>query len=579
MQTVRSSASALSILVAIAMPALLVGCSNGGAPESGGGAGADAGADGAGVVPGFGGEDASLGPADEAGAIEQPTTCAQAASSRSYVGCEFWPTVVFNPVYSVFDFAAVVANASAVPAEIKVERGGSQVATVTVAPGDAEPVFLPWVAELKGKDFDSCTGGARPTASVRVNHGAYRLTSSVPVTVWQFSPLEYKSGSGGPAGKNWACPYPPALCNGNGHDCLSVNNGATLLLPAPALTGNYRLFGQSSSTYGSAYPAETDQDSPGAYAITATRDGTNVTVSLVAGADVEAGSGVPATKGGSSLTFALDAGDVVQLLGTRGATYNAKDSDLSGSLVSADKPVQVIAFNAITDIPSPLQAGSGWADHLEETVLPAESLGNHYLVAPPTAPQGNTVGHYLRFYGNRDGTTLTYPSGGMPPGAPTTLDAGQVVDVAAPVNEPFEVRGSHELAIASIMMGSQIQDPSADPRGDPSLSFAVAVEQYRHQYIFLAPPDYEVSYADIVIPSGAHVALDGAPLTGAASPIGSSGWSVVRQLLAPAGKGAHRLESDKEVGLQIMGFGHATSYYTSGGLNLKLIAPPPPPPK
>ena len=511
------------------------------------------------------------------GDLEQPASCAEAASARSYVGCEFWPTVVFNPVWSVFDFAAVVANASAEPAQIAVDRGGASIATSTVAPGEVGVVYLPWVNALKGGDFDGCTSGARPTASTLVPQGAYHLTSSVPVTVWQFSPLEYMAGAGGPPGKTWTCPYAPASCNGDGVNCLSVNNGASLLLPTPALTGNYRLFGESSTTYGSAYPPATDQDSPGGYAITATANGTVVTVSLVAGARVEGGSGVPATSGGGTLTLKLDAGDVVQLLAARGATYNAPDSDLSGSVVASTNPVQIISFNAITDYPSPLQAGNGWADHLEETVLPAEALGRHYVVAPPTAPAGNTVGHFVRLYGNRDGTTLTY-AGTPPPGAPTTLAAGQVVDLAGPVTEAFEVQGSNELAIASIMMGSEVQDPGADPRGDPSLTFVVAVEQFRHRYVFLAPTDYDVSYADVILPPGAHVTLDGAPLSGPSTSIDGS-WSVVRQPLAKGKNGAHALEADQPVGLQIMGFGHATSYYTPGGLNLTRIAPPPLPPR
>ena len=35
----------------------------------------------------------------------------QAAEVRSYIGCDFWPTVVGNCVWSVFDYAVVVANA------------------------------------------------------------------------------------------------------------------------------------------------------------------------------------------------------------------------------------------------------------------------------------------------------------------------------------------------------------------------------------------------------------------------------------------------------------------------------------
>ena len=141
-----------------------------------------------------------------------------------------------------------------------------------------------------------------------------------------------------------------------------------------------------------------------------------MTVTLVTGANVVAGTGVTATSGPSALTFTLNAGDVVELLGARGQFWGDADSDLSGSLVTATQPVQVISLNAITDVPSPAVAGQGFADHLEETVLPAESLGSHYVVAPPTTPTGTTVGHYVRFFGNRDGTTLTYPSGSPPAG-------------------------------------------------------------------------------------------------------------------------------------------------------------------
>jgi IgGFc binding protein len=556
----------------------------GGGGQSGGG-GATIGSGGGLIGGGDGGSSGGSGlPTDD------PQTCADAEAAKSYVGCEFWPTVTFTPVWHLFDFAAVVANASQSEAEITVDRGGNMVATAKVAPGSLEKIYLPWVNELKGSDFDKDTRGGRPLSSVRLDKGAYHLKSTVPVTVWQFSPLEYKAGSGGPPNKDWTCPYPPTLSNGNGIDCLSVDNDASLLIPTPSLTGTYRLFGKS-GTRGPAVP-ENDDDAPGAFAITATQDGTNVTVSLLAnpaaGAgpnhDVEAGNGVAATTGGNKLMLSMNAGDVVELLSTRGSRWLAPDSDLSGSLVEANHPIQIIATVPITNIPTPAVAGNGYADHLEETVLPAEVLGNHYLVAPPTAPKGNAVGHFVRFYGNRDGTMLTY-SGTTPPNAPTMLNAGDVVDLKVPgtknevpVTEPFEVQGDHEFAVASIMMGGQLQNPTTDPvgsEGDPSMSFEVAIEQFRQSYIFLAPTDYAASYADVLVPSGAQVTIDGAPLSGPSSPVGAAGWTVVRQPLGPGMNGAHVLRSDQPVGLQFMGFGHATSYYTPGGLNLNLISPPP----
>ena len=38
------------------------------------------------------------------------STCADAATQKSYVGCDYWPTVTPNAVSSDFDFAVVVAN-------------------------------------------------------------------------------------------------------------------------------------------------------------------------------------------------------------------------------------------------------------------------------------------------------------------------------------------------------------------------------------------------------------------------------------------------------------------------------------
>ena len=38
---------------------------------------------------------------------DDPTSCAEAAGDATYVGCDFWPTVTYNPVLENFDFTAV----------------------------------------------------------------------------------------------------------------------------------------------------------------------------------------------------------------------------------------------------------------------------------------------------------------------------------------------------------------------------------------------------------------------------------------------------------------------------------------
>lgn len=497
-----------------------------------------------------------------------PPTCADAAQYQTYVGCDFWPTITYNPVLTNFDFTVVAANGSDEPAEIVVERDGQMVATDTVAPGQLVAIPLPWVDALKGPQFDAQTTGPRPDSSVRVDGGAYHLESSVPVTLWQFNPLQYTDDV-------QDCALEQQI--GLGESCLSVSNDAALLLPSTAMTGNYRVFGKDSvkGTTGGY------DDTPGGIAITAPHDGTEVTVRLVDGAQVVGGSGVDAIAAGGMAQFTLDSGDVLQLLGQPGMFWGDAHSDLSGSLVTADQPVQVISFVALSSSPSPEVAGEGYADHLEETIPPAEVLGDHYVVTPPTSAQGENVGHYVRFYGNFDGTTLEYP-GTTPAGAPTTLDAGQVV--AFETSESFEVHGSDSFAIGMFVKGGQVQTPGEVPTiGDPAFSLAVPVAQFRTDYIFLAPTDYLVSYADIVIAADWTAELDGQPLTSVPEPIDGTEWVVHREPLGPGQGGAHRLttlgQGDVEgapAGLQIMGYGHATAYMMPGGLNLQQISPPPP---
>jgi hypothetical protein len=51
---------------------------------------------------------------------------------RTYLGCEFFPTVLPNTVDPIFDFAVVIANPSDQPAEIHVEGPAGFTADATV---------------------------------------------------------------------------------------------------------------------------------------------------------------------------------------------------------------------------------------------------------------------------------------------------------------------------------------------------------------------------------------------------------------------------------------------------------------
>jgi hypothetical protein len=473
----------------------------------------------------------------------------------------------------------VVANTQSTAATVTVTGPGISTITQTVAANSLAQIYLPWVTALKGPDVTA--EDVSFTSSVSVTGGAYHLTSDIPVSVYQFNALEYK-GAGGAPGKDWStCEVLPGASG-----CFSYSNDASLLIPTTAMTGNYRVTGEHGST---------SLESGGFIAITATTANTMVTVTTSPTAVImgSAAGEIAQTGANKTLTFTMNAGDVVQLMG------EANDEvDLSGSLVYATQPVQVISGRQCANQPDPIAA----CDHLESSVLPAETLGKDYVVTVPTSPGGKLVGHKVRFFGNVNGTTLTY-SPSQPAGCPSTINAGEVVeclsnpDCATGVNNSsgpkagdpvtvacvpttFEVKGNNSFAVSSFMLGGSAVDPTADEaesEGDPSMSPMVAVEQYREKYIFLAPNDYDQSYADVVVAPGASVTLDGTTVTATATPLNAS-WSVLRLPLGVGQGGAHVMTGSAPFGVQVIGYGAYTSYQYPAGLDLTLITQPPPPP-
>ncbi len=569
-------------IITLGLAAALVGsaCSAGpgngkdGDSDGGDGDGGDGDGDG---NNGDGDGDLNVGDGDGDGIDEDnPANCAVAAENRTYVGCEFWPTITYNPVYTEFDFAVVLANGGTQTATITVSGGAGAVPGVDIPPGELRTIILPWQMTLKGPEFDRVnTSGGRANASALVPGGAYKIVSSSPVTAWQFNPLQYKKPTAGSF---------PLGCGTEfvSGECYSASNDASLLVPTAAMTKSYRVFTRSGAVGGGDY-----LDAAGGVAVTATGD-TTVVIQLgpncAAGSNnppgscLVAGSGVAGGVAGDVLEIPMKEGDVLQLIGAQGQDEGVPNhADLSGSLIQSEgAPIQVIAFNPITNMPNPM---TGNADHIEELVLPAEVIGKEYLVAPPSNPSGVVLGgHIVRIYGNVDGTGLTY-EGTAPAGAPATINAGAVVELG-PVAAGFKIIGTEPFAVGSFMLGGSAQGsnptcPDYPCSGDPAFSMMVTPQQFRSSYTFLAPIDYDTNFADVLIPDSAtSVTIDGVAVT--ANEVVSPGWKVARVALGPGAGGAHTLVADAQVGLQVMGFGHATAYYYPGGLNLKIISTPPP---
>lgn len=472
--------------------------------------------------------------------------CSPAELGSSYVGCDYYPTVTLNPVFSGFNFAVAVANTGDDDAAVVVTRGDAIISEANVPARELRLLKLPWVAELKGGDQDSCQRPPAPEPTKLVPGGAYRLRSTRPVSVYQFNPLEYELDpipEGCPLRAE--CPGSPPRDEG----CLSFSNDASLLLPINALTGSYGVLGWPSTAAGSGF-------------ISVVGTEPNTLVRIAGRGQFVPGAGISASGDG---TVTLGRGDVLQLMAAASSDQSF-GSDLSGTVVEASAPVQVIGGSSCGFVP---EASTDACDHLEQAMFPAETLGKDYLITYPAAP-GSESPHVVRILPVQDDTTLEFfPA---PTGSPERVvrSPAQGPLELGSVASDFRVSSDKPVLVAHYLQGQSSVDSGA---GDPSMAVAVPRAQYRDNYIFAVSRTYDYNFVNVVAPRGATVLLDGEALSDAAFvEIGTTGFGVARHLL-PSDRDVFRMEGTAPFGIVVYGYGAFTSYMYPGGLDLKKIAP------
>jgi hypothetical protein len=476
--------------------------------------------------------------------------CSPAVLGRSYLGCEYWPTVTMNGVFEdAFSFAVALGSTSGDTTKVSIE-GPDLTFETQLLPYEVKNLSLPWVQPLKGGSFTLGANGVLESVAPSENTQgkAYRIRTDRPVAGYQLSPLEYENTA------------PPASCPvAQFGGCFSFSNDASLLLPTNALTGSYFVTGYRTVFTGDLL------------AITATRDATEVTLHAGPRALSLAGAGVEVSPG-DVVTLSMNRGDVLQLFTKGSSTVQS----WSGSTVTATAPIQVLSGSPCATIPNLLVA----CDHLEETVLPAETLGREYAVTVPRTPAGlpgtpHGGRHVVRIHGVHDATSLTY----HPPDITdqTTIDRGDVIELVG-VEEDFVVNGTAAFAVTHYMIGEGDPNMPGDGgagAGDPSQSIAIPSEQLRKDYTFVAPLSFDLSFVNVIAPAGTTVEVDGTLLTPPDfSPIGDSGKGVARLPLSK--QPYHRASAAEPFGLVVYGYGKYTSYMYPGGLDLAKIEPPVP---
>lgn len=480
--------------------------------------------------------DAMTGGGEEGGGPIE--TCEDAANSESNQGCEFWAVDLPNawagingsPAPQDQQFAVVVANvASDAAANIEVFLADGDVAidSASVPTGQIHEFRL--AAQNQGPRANTYAGLA------------YRIVSDVPITAYQFNPLD--------------------------NTVQVFSNDASLLFPTHVLGTDYTAITGDAILLGT--DAEPEGDNSGAFvSVVATEDGTSVdlypTWGLYPGMDKD---------------VVLNRGEVFTAVSLGSMTYPSPtgDGNLSGSRVAADKPVAVFSGNVATIEPNP---GACCADHLEHQMLPLVAWGHEYTAAPPPGPGGaatdNPSGY--RITGAYDGTTLVY-SPSTPPGAPASINAYQTVRFQT--DQPFTVTSgdpAKPFALTQFLLSNQAINPVGQP-GDPAMIALPAAAQFETNYIFLVPAGYTVNYVTAMRVAGTDVTLDGVSVSaGLWKPLGSLEGVAWEYIHMQVPTGSHAIGSEEPCGIVSVGYSVDVSYGYPGGSGVKVISEPPPPP-
>ncbi len=444
--------------------------------------------------------------------------------ANSYVGCAFWATDLDNAFVpggarSYFDasnaqYAIVVSNPSdKLTADISIgyfEDGQEQKQTLDsqnnpldlspLGPGELRTFLLP------PRNIDATSSSFQ----------AWRVTSSAPIAAYQFNPLE---------------------------NVGVYSNDATNLLPEELL-GTYYIAMTREETFSILRSFIT---------IVATQGGqTNVTVTFSSPDNDASGSTWPlltlasqdgtikSYKSGESASFTLTQ------WGTLNIETNMVGSDLTGTVVLADKKIAVFAGSEAANVPNTnhcdvskckagdLDAGqkcghcvwdgktqcasnddcSGFiiccADHLEMQMFPVPVWDNHY-VAVKLFPRGKERDSW-RILAATNGTIVNLvPPPKDPKGKAISvpvLNKGEWFEFETV--DSFEISSRHEdktpapVLVGHFMSSQDAPDPGAQPddagTGDPAFLLAIPSAQWRSEYVFLTPDKYSFNYVSVAAP-------------------------------------------------------------------------------
>jgi hypothetical protein len=351
------------------------------------------------------------------------------------------------------------------------------------------------------------------------------------------------------------------------------SSDAFLILPTDAIGEDYMVMAYNS-----------DGDTPSEFAVVATEDGTQITITP------------------SAAVFRLFESPIVRTL-NKGEVFLVQSDvlsepkgDLTSTEIKATKPVAVFAGQQRATTPVFHNFGNNKSrDHIVEQMPPIDTWGKSAFLVPYPVPkdyengENNAPDSYRVLFGY-DRTILTVNGGVV-----GTFNRGDLFE--APLTGPAVVKTTAAALVAQFKKTSDVPGgPSAGKLSDPFMMLIPPSEQFLDSYRFMNaqayqyetyPDDsgfpqtslekvYKEQYISVVVPTAFAntTRLDGITiLPGNFKPIPQSNYSFAT---IPVTDGVHTIEADTTLGLYVFGYGYANSYGYIGGMSFRPIDFEPP---
>ncbi len=245
----------------------------------------------------------------------------------------------------------------------------------------------------------------------------------------------------------------------------------------------------------------------------------------------------------------------------RGQSYQLRNTnfapaDLSGSLVTSDKPIAVFGSHQCANIPN---GNTVACDHLVEQMTPTSTWGKSFVTLPlATRLNGDT----FRIMAS-DNATQVFVDGVLQ----TTLSRGQFLERI--ITAPSVITADKPIHVSQYSNGTSFDGVTSDP-------FQLTIppsEQFLAAYTITTPASgFSINFVNVIARTTAVGAVlrNGVAIPAADfQPIGSSGFSGAK---VPVALGSHTFTGPTPFGLMSYGFDQADSYGYPGGLALGQVA-------